>query len=71
MNSYASRQEAEEYTRNPPDLFPSAEDLRYAASVIKPFMETASTEIPESVRNAVVDLAIELIQEGEVDGILR
>ena len=71
MNSYASQQEAEEYARNPPDLFPSAKDLKHAANVIKPFMETANAEIPESVRNAVVDLATELIQEGEVDGILR
>jgi hypothetical protein len=33
-NTYISKEEAEEYTRNPPDLQPSKEDLKRAEDLI-------------------------------------
>jgi len=58
-NSYISESELEEYVRNAPDLTPSKIDLECAAGWIEPFLD-----VPEEVRIAAAELAIELIEEG-------
>lgn len=59
LDSYVSKLDVEEYVRNPPTLTPSATDLKRAAERIESVLD-----VPEEVRAAVADLAIQLIEEG-------